>query len=286
MRVLTGPKVSLRSLAFSPDGAKLAAGGHRAAVQVWDLRTGQGRRYVVGGSPVWAVYWLTEDRIAVQLPWWCAVLDVGDGQITFPRNDSPDRFFLSVPSPDRRATCVGDSGRVGRYAVATGALKWETRLGPGDQVAALAWAAGGAVIAAGFHSGEVRAYDAATGAEAWRAEGFGRAGVNAVACSPDGVSVASCAATHLHLRSGGRTVAHHAPGKTHFLGVAWHPSGDFFASANGDGAVDYWEGRTGVKRESFDWGVGKLNGVTFDAAGDRAACCSGRGDVVVWDVDH
>ena len=41
-----------------------------------------------------------------------------------------------------------------------------------------------------------------------------------------------------------------------------------------------------VLRESFDWEVGKLNAVTFDANGDRAACCSQTGDVVVWDVDR
>ena len=80
--------------------------------------------------------------------------------------------------------------------------------------------------------------------------------------------------------------AHHALGKTHFLGIAWHPSGAFFATANGDGKIDYWDAQTGQRRESYDWGVGKLNAVVFDPAGDRAACCSERGDVVIWDVDR
>jgi WD40 repeat protein len=75
-------------------------------------------------------------------------------------------------------------------------------------------------------------------------------------------------------------------GRTHFLGAAWHPSGDFFATANGDGTVDFWDTRTGARRESFDWEAGKLHDVTFDANGDRAACCSLTGKVVVWDVDR
>ena len=45
-------------------------------------------------------------------------------------------------------------------------------------------------------------------------------------------------------------------------------------------------GHTGERRESFDWGVGKLNDVTFDSTGDRAACCAETGEIVVWDVDR
>ena len=40
------------------------------------------------------------------------------------------------------------------------------------------------------------------------------------------------------------------------------------------------------RRESFDWGVGRVREVVFDAAGHRAACGSRSGTVVVWDVDH
>jgi hypothetical protein len=50
--------------------------------------------------------------------------------------------------------------------------------------------------------------------------------------------------------------------------------------------VDFWDAATGQRRESFDWGVGKLNDIAFDPAGDRAAVCSNSGQVVVWDVDR
>ena len=82
-----------------------------------------------------------------------------------------------------------------------------------------------------------------------------------------------------------QAMAQHRLGRTHFLSVAFHPSGDFFATANGDGKVDYWDGHTGEHRQAFDWQVGMLNDVVFDPTGDRAACCSQSGAVVVWDVD-
>jgi len=78
----------------------------------------------------------------------------------------------------------------------------------------------------------------------------------------------------------------HSLGRAHVMAVAFHPSGDFFATANGDGKVDYWDARTGEHREAFDWGLGKLNALAFDATGDRAACCAQTGEIVVWDVDR
>src|SRR4029079_17652529 len=112
--------------------------------------------------------------------------------------------------------------------------------------------------------------------------------VKSVALSPDGRFVAWSASAHLYLwrLDPLEAVAHHSVGGTHFLAVAYHPSGDFFATVNGDGKVDYWDGRTGERRESFDWQVGKLHDVVFDATGDRAACCSKTGEIVVWDVDR
>jgi WD40 repeat protein len=111
--------------------------------------------------------------------------------------------------------------------------------------------------------------------------------VKALALSAHG-AVAWTAGSHLHLWKVDppQEVAHHSLGRTHFLAVAFHPSGDFFATANGDGKIDYWDARTGAHGEAFDWGVGKLHDVIFDAAGDRAACCSTTGEIVVWDVDR
>jgi WD40 repeat protein len=43
------------------------------------------------------------------------------------------------------------------------------------------------------------------------------------------------------------------PGNVDYL--AFHPSGNFLASANGDGKIDYWS-TDGQPLQSFDWGVG------------------------------
>jgi WD40 repeat protein len=58
------------------------------------------------------------------------------------------------------------------------------------------------------------------------------------------------------------------------------------ADGQGDGTVDTWDTRTGERRDSYDWKVGKLNGIAFDTTGDRAAACSATGKIVIWDVDR
>src|SRR5262249_49866270 len=140
----------------------------------------------------------------------------------------------------------------------------------------------------GDYHGSIWARQAATGARPVEVGGAA-SGLTVIAVSPDGRRLACAAGGQLPLLAlhpHRVAVARHQPGRTHFLPVAFHPSGGFFATANGDGKIDYWDARTGEHRQAFDWKVGKLYDVVFDPTGDRAACCSKTGQIVVWDVDH
>jgi WD40 repeat protein len=142
-------------------------------------------------------------------------------------------------------------------------------------------------VTSGHLGGRISILDAETGALLGRIGDAGSGWVKAAAISPDGNSVAWCASANLHLQRlpPANVYVHHRIGKTHFSSVAWHPSGGFFATTNGDGKVDFWDAATGERSQSFDWGIGKLNDIAFDPAGDRAAVCSSTGQVVVWDID-
>jgi WD40 repeat protein len=74
-------------------------------------------------------------------------------------------------------------------------------------------------------------------------------------------------------------------GKTSIYTVEWHPSGAFFATSTSEGTVDYWDGATGARRESFNWGLSKPWALAFSADGGRGAACNDRGAIVIWDVD-
>jgi WD40 repeat protein len=299
VRQLHDTKHTLKCLAFSPDGSLLAAGGYRGVVQLWDASTGQLRGRLVGlGNRVQMVAFTSADSVVAASP----KFHVWEVRGKSGRIEGTDvlesvRYARAALSPDGRTLFAG-------HYVGGGYSFWQAlrfpggeRIWTGERVeyqalpVALALGPGGRTLYCGYDPrqppGSIRAFDAATGAD--RGEVAQCAGgLTAMAVSPDGRRLACCAGENLQLFALDQPakVAGHRPGRTHFLAVAFHPSGDFFATANGDGKIDYWGARTGEHRQAFDWGVGKLQDVVFDPTGDRAACCSKSGKIVVWDVDR
>ncbi len=289
MFTLLHRRTPLRSPAFSPDGMKLAAAQARGGVVVWDLASREAECRLVTGRYALGVLYPAVDQLFVHT--WAALWHF-DGPVTVPQ---------VVPRPDgyeyhavRGAAMAAGGSRL--YL----ALSSSVHALPLPQPAAPAWswgpehrsdvwslalAADGKTLAVGMDLGRVALLDAATGAEleTWKVS---RSRAAAVALSPGGKAVAWCAGSRLRLaRRDCPDFIERSLGKTHFLGVAWHPSGAFFATVNGDGKADFWDAGTAERRESFDWGLGKLNGIAFDATGGRAAACSERGEIVVWDID-
>jgi WD40 repeat protein len=294
MFVLKDRKLCVNAVAFSPDGTRLAAACQRAVLQLWDVGAGKlAWSSRIGTSTVTDAAFLPGRReILVHNEGLLKAFDAATGANlgVRPRTNRVTICAAGLsPDGDRLAAAFLTSLIL--YKLPDFQKVWGVRIPRGDwpqflECTAAACSYGGDLIAVGRSDGRVILHDGATGAVAG-SDGSGAA-VKAMAFSPDGSRLARCASSHLYLSRVDpfEPLAHHQLGKTSFLSVAFHPSGAFFATANGDGKVDYWDSHTGERRESFDWGVGKLNDVTFDSTGDRAACCSETGEIVVWDVDR
>jgi WD40 repeat protein len=292
MLLLKDTSSALSCLAFSPDGTLLAAGTGHGVVQLWDA-TGAlkaklgGARYAIND-----VFFLPGGTELLALNMFARSWPVQ-------RPGSRGRFWQKLGSTINRGALTADGQRLCLYCwgaercsltcctVPDCKKTWReagSRLG---NIMALAFSEDGRVLATGDYLGEVVLRDAATGAMKQRIAGDSRE-IRSIALSPDGRLVAFARSTHLHLwRLDPPTeLAHHCLGRTHFLAVTFHPSGSFLASANGDGKVDFWDAHTGEHRAAWDWKIGKLHDVVFDATGDRAACCSSSGQSVIWDVDE
>ncbi|MBY0229125.1 MAG: WD40 repeat domain-containing protein [Gemmataceae bacterium] len=292
MFTLRHRKTMMRSPSFSPDGTKLAASQARGRVVVWDLATREVAADLDTGPYANGSMFHTDRRVVVST--WNNVLFFEKLSTLNVVPKPPAGRFQGV-----RAATVPPGGKLlfaalGRSVYALpfpkpGDAAWEWAPEDGLSVpSSLALSPDGKTLAVGTTRGAVELLDAATGRPAGRMFCRSTATVAALALSPDAQAAAWCAASRLRIarRGPGAGGIERSLGKTHFIAIAWHPSGAFLATANGDGKADFWDALTGERRESFDWGTGKLLGIAFDAAGDRAAATAENGTVVVWDVDR
>jgi WD40 repeat protein len=88
------------------------------------------------------------------------------------------------------------------------------------------------------------------------------------------------------LKLGKRTKKGPAPGRSYFLGLKVHPSGEFVLTVSGDGQVRYWDSVTLTPMKSLHWKIGKLHSLAICPNGLLACAGGEKGKVVIWDVDE
>jgi WD40 repeat protein len=67
--------------------------------------------------------------------------------------------------------------------------------------------------------------------------------------------------------------------------IEFHPSGHLLATACGDSLVRFWDGKTGVEKETFDWEIGKVSAVAFSPDGCLCGAVGEKG-IAIWDVSQ
>ena len=70
-----------------------------------------------------------------------------------------------------------------------------------------------------------------------------------------------------------------------FTAAAYHPNGRYLFTTSNDAAVTVWNAETWKQDRRFVWNVGRLRSVTVSPDGTLAAAGTGKGQIVVWDVD-
>jgi WD40 repeat protein len=70
-----------------------------------------------------------------------------------------------------------------------------------------------------------------------------------------------------------------------YTGVAFHPSGKYLAATSNDETVRLYDTTTWEVARTFTWAIGRMRSVCFSPDGTLAAAGSEKGQVVVWDVD-
>jgi WD40 repeat protein len=275
----------IRSIAFSPDGKRLATGSDDSLVRVWDaggacLRTFEGHAGLVTSVAFRpdgrAVLSCSADQTFRQ---W----DVENGRGLDERHGHVGQVNAAAYSPDGRWIASGATDGTVRYWKADGGPAVVVLHGHTAPVFRLAFSPDGGRVASVSRDSDGRTWEA----RVWDGPGRGNPRalrdhtkyVYPVAFSPDGRTIASGAwDREIRLRDAatGQTRAVLRGHEGYVAGLAFSPDGRWLVSRGGDQALRVWDAGTGEARAVVrHHGVGYGNrphGVAVTPDGTRAAC--------------
>jgi WD40 repeat protein len=249
---LMGHRGGVRSVAYSPDGQRLATASWDMTARVWDAATGRALLTLKGhASGVHSVAW------------------------------SPDGLRLATGSADGTA----------KVWPAAGGRELLTLKGHAAPVLCVAWSADGQRLATGSQDGTVRVWDAHAGREVHPPLECHAGGVPGVvfcvAWSPDGKRLAAGGRDMLARVWDAATLRELYPplkGHSSFVhSLAWSPDGLRLATGGGEGKAKVWSAADGRELFELKAHISQVFTVAWSTDGKRLATGSADGTAKVWD---
>ncbi|MEQ8677369.1 MAG: protein kinase [Aggregatilineales bacterium] len=240
------------SVAFSPDGQRIASGSKDQSISVWDATIGE------------------------------AVFDPLVGHTGFVHSVafSPDGSRIASASSD---------GSIMLWDANTGNPIGLPLVGHGDEVWSLAFSPDGQLLASGAEDGQIILWDVASGESIGEPFDAHLDNVYALAFSPDGETLASGGGDNL-IRLwdvGSQQPIEALIDHTNWvLSVAFSPDGRLLASGSADNTIRLWDVQTRQPigtplTDHTDW----VRSVDFSPDGEQLVSGSVDGFVLLWDVE-
>ncbi len=293
---------SVLSVAFSPDGKMVAAGGAGRTISLWDAATGKElRRFppLDRGQPARVAFSPDGKMLASvsQANTLVCLYDVNTGKELRLLQRHQSGVTCLALSPDGKLLASGD--HKGTIRVWDPAVKNLLRP-PGDpddelrhlsgdwgEVHALAFSPDGKLLAFAGEDGKVRLWNARTGDEMRRLGGHPQA-IHSLAFSPDGKLLASAGADktiRLWAMPTGEQIRSIGEKLDLVLDVTFSPDGRLLASSHRDGTLALWDPHTGRAVRRWKGHASAAASVAFSPDGKRLASGGYSGSAVrLWDV--
>ncbi|HUR55407.1 MAG TPA: WD40 repeat domain-containing protein [Gemmataceae bacterium] len=300
------PKLRIDELAFSPDGAMIAAPGEVTGVCLWTAPTDNPKAELLkvpirgvsllAFAPNGTLYAGSDELCAI------SITDRTSPRIAdrFAITPWSSLWFGASPDGSRLVVATRERGQESNRirAWAAGEFRdplWEVVI-PGDVIwtRPLFTLDGESFVMCELYRDATRRWrpyqvvrSTATGEELDRSPSLAETPEQTVR-SPDGQTLACRVRGTISIYpmlSATPDAVIKNDGTRYYTGMAWHPTGKYLAATSNDETVKLYDATTWKHLRTFTWDIGRMRSVCFSPDGTLAAAGSDRGKVVVWDVD-
>jgi WD40 repeat protein/tRNA A-37 threonylcarbamoyl transferase component Bud32 len=274
----------MTSVAFSPDGNRLAAAGR--SVRVWDLDTGK-QLFKADEHGVLAFSSDGKRLSAHDILGRVKLLDAESGAVLASFERPPKDVARFDSSPDGRMQAgVSSENRLKVWDAETGAELWSFEA-PGREVFQLAFSPDGERLAVASADQTIKIWDLKTGEQRLSLNGHKNSVVSAT-FSPDGQRLASASwdkTVKIWDAATGQEVLTLSGHTDHVLCVAFSADGKHLASGGADHTVRIWDAHRRQDAITLTGHEFWVNAVTFSPDGGRLASAGWYDPVKVWDMN-
>ena len=286
---LVGHAGRLFTIAFSPDGKRIASGDRSGDINVWDLATEESRRFKADGTVLTVGFAANGDLLAggESVETW----DAKTGEVK--RRHKPWEHVTSIVFASDGASLLSEASRsmdpsLKVWDVATGKPLWLVQIR--FAVVATCLSPDARMIAAA-HLATVVLWETA-GATPKMLQGHAKP-VDAVAFGPDGATLATSSSEDGTIRlwdsatgKAIRTIENARPARSVYgKTLAFTPDGTLLASACADKKLRLWNVATGQLAWTLEGYDDLVNQVIFGPDGKTLATADDSGAVRVWSLE-
>ena len=286
-RTLRGHRGPVWSIAWSPDGSKLATASGDNTAKVWEASSGRELLTLRGHQDaVWSIAWSPDGSKLATASWdktakvWLAI----SGQEVVTLSGHTDRVVSIAWSPDGNRLATTSWDQTAKLWDATSGRELLTLRGHQRRLRNVAWSPDGSKVATASEDKTAKVWEAATGRLLLTLEHQGR--VRSIAWSPDGSKLATAGeeiTAKVWSDSGQELLTLHGH-QGSISAVTWSPDGSRLATASEDATGKVWETISGRELLALRGHQGRVSSIAWSADGNRLATASNDGTAKVWEA--